>query len=131
DGEDTFASIFDGIARAKDYILIQFYIIRDDNLGKRFADALIERASAGVRVHILYEGAGAHALALSYQRRLRDAGIEIYSFNHRHPFLRFYGLTRINYRNHRKNVVVDGIEAWVGGHNVGDEYLGKDPKFGR
>lgn len=131
DGEDTFASIFDGIARAREYILVQFYIIRDDDLGQRFADALIERAKAGVRVYVLYDDAGAHALPNSYKERLRDSGISIYSFNHRHPFLRFYGLTRINYRNHRKNVVVDGVEAWVGGHNVGDEYLGKDPKFGR
>lgn len=131
DGEETFASIFDGIARAKDYVLVQFYIIRDDDLGRRFADALIERAKAGVRVYVLYDDAGTHALPNHYKRRLRYAGISIYGFNHRHALLRFYGLTRINYRNHRKNVVIDGVEAWVGGHNVGDEYLGKDPKFGR
>src|SRR5690606_29488463 len=80
---------------------------------------------------ILYDDAGTHALPRAYKQRLRDAGIDIYAFNHRHPLLRLYGLTRINYRNHRKNVVIDGLEAWVGGHNVGDEYLGKDPKFGR
>ncbi|WP_417581335.1 cardiolipin synthase [Pelagibacterium sp.] len=131
DGEDTFASIMDGISRAQDYVLIQFYIIRDDDLGRRLADALIERASAGVKVYVLYDDAGSHALPRSYKKRLEDHGVRIYSFNHRHPFLRWYGLTRINYRNHRKNVVVDGVESWVGGHNVGDEYLGKDPKLGR
>lgn len=131
DGDNTFASIFDGIARAKDYILVQFYIIRDDDLGRRFADALIARAQDGVRVYLLYDDAGTHALPNSYKERLRENGIEIYSFNHRHRLLRLYGLARINYRNHRKNVVVDGVEAWVGGHNVGDEYLGKDPKLGR
>ncbi|HWJ87254.1 MAG TPA: cardiolipin synthase [Pelagibacterium sp.] len=131
DGEETFASIFDGIARAENYILIQFYIIRDDDLGRRFADALIERAKAGVRIYLLYDDAGSHALPRHYKNRLRDNGVQIFGFNHRHPFLRLYGITRINYRNHRKNVVVDGLEAWVGGHNVGDEYLGKDPKFGR
>ena len=131
DGDDTFASILDGIARARDYILMQFYIIRDDALGRRVADALIARARAGVKIYVLYDDAGAHQLPRTYKRRLRDAGIHIYSFNHRHPYLRFYGLTRINYRNHRKNVVIDGKEAWVGGHNIGIEYLGQDPKFGR
>lgn len=131
DGEATFASIIDGIRRAEEYILIQFYIIRDDDLGRRFAHALIERAKAGVKIYLLYDDAGSHQLPRSYKQRLRKAGVSIYSFNHRHPYLRLYGLTRINYRNHRKNVVVDGREAWVGGHNVGDEYLGRDPKFGR
>lgn len=131
DGEDTFASIIDGIARAQDYILLQFYIIRDDDLGRRVSDALIERARAGVKIYVLYDDAGSHQLPRSYKRRLKDAGIYIYSFNHRHPYLRLYGLTRINYRNHRKNVVIDGTEAWVGGHNIGVEYLGQDPKFGR
>lgn len=131
DGEETFSSILDGIARAKQYVLVQFYIIRDDDLGRRLADALIERAQAGVKVFVLYDDAGSSRLPRAYRERLRENGIEIYGFNHRHPLLRLYGLTRINYRNHRKNVVIDGLEAWVGGHNVGDEYLGKDPKFGR
>lgn len=131
DGEDTFASIFDGIARAQDYILVQFYIIRDDSLGQRFADALIARAKAGVQVHVLYDDAGSYKLPKAYKKRLRDAGIGVFSFNHRHPMLRLYGPARINYRNHRKSVVVDGKEAWIGGHNVGNEYLGLDPKFGR
>ncbi|WP_404404258.1 cardiolipin synthase [Pelagibacterium halotolerans] len=131
DGEETFASIFDGIARAKDYILVQFYIIRDDSLGQRFADALVARAQAGVKVYVLYDDAGSYRLPERYKQRLRAAGIDIFSFNHRHPFLRFYGPARINYRNHRKVVVVDGKEAWIGGHNVGNEYLGLDPKFGR
>ncbi|WP_196258243.1 cardiolipin synthase [Pelagibacterium limicola] len=131
DGEDTFASILDGIARAQDYILMQFYIVRDDDLGKRVADALEARARAGVKIYFLYDEAGSHQLPGSYKRRLKDAGVNIYSFNHRHPYLRLFGLTRINYRNHRKNVVVDGREAWVGGHNIGVEYLGRDPRFGR
>ncbi|RDE08497.1 cardiolipin synthase [Pelagibacterium lacus] len=131
DGEETFASIFDGIARARNYILVQFYIVRDDDLGRRFADALIARARDGVKIFFLYDDAGSTGLPRRYRQRLRDHGIEVYGFNHRHPLLRLYGLTRINYRNHRKNVVIDGLEAWVGGHNIGDEYLGKDPKLGR
>ncbi|SDG69278.1 cardiolipin synthase [Pelagibacterium luteolum] len=131
DGEETFGSIFDGVARAKTYVLVQFYIIRDDDLGRRFADLLIARAKDGVKVFVLYDDAGSTRLPHSYKARLRAAGVKIYGFNHRHTLLRVYGITRINYRNHRKNVVVDGLEAWVGGHNVGDEYLGKDKKLGR
>jgi cardiolipin synthase A/B len=131
DGEDAFGSMIEGIERAVDYILVQFYIIRDDALGQKFANALIARASEGVSVYVLYDDAGSHKLSRAYKQRLRDAGVKIFSFNHRHRFLRIYGPTRINYRNHRKNLVVDGREAWVGGHNVGDEYMGRSKRFGR
>lgn len=131
DGEATFASIIEGISRAQDYILFQFYIIRDDDLGQKIAAALIERAKKGVRVYFLYDDVGSNKLGKEYKQNLKNNGIQVFSFNHRHAYLRIFGLTRINYRNHRKNIVVDGREAWVGGHNVGNEYLGLDPKFGR
>jgi len=130
DGQATFESIFAGIRRAQDYILIQFYIIRDDRLGQELADLLVERASAGVAVRIIYDDVGSNGLPIGYVQRLRDAGVHVATFNQRHPFLRIYGPTRINYRSHRKVVCVDGKEAWVGGHNVGVEYLGEDPRFG-
>lgn len=131
DGEATFASIFDGIERARDYLLIQFYIIRDDALGRRLADALIAKARAGVSVRLLYDDIGSTGLPRAYVTRLTEAGVHVSSFNRRHKFLRLFGPTRIQYRTHRKIVVVDGHEAWVGGHNVGVEYLGQDKKFGR
>ncbi len=130
DGEATFKSIFDGIARAQKTILIQFYIIHDDEIGREFADRLIERANAGVKIYLLYDDVGCFWLPRAYKQRLRDAGIEANGFNHRHRFLRFFGPTRINYRNHRKVLVVDGKEAWVGGLNVGDEYMGRSKTFG-
>jgi cardiolipin synthase A/B len=130
DGEATFASIFDGISRAQSSLLLQFYIIRDDNLGREFADRLIERAKAGVAVYLLYDDVGCFLLPRAYKRRLSDAGIRIHGFNHRHRFLRVLGPTRLNYRNHRKVVVADGKEAWVGGINVGDEYMGRSKRFG-
>jgi cardiolipin synthase len=130
DGKATFASIFDGISRAKRIIYAQFYIIRDDRLGREFADRLIERAKAGVDVYLLYDDVGCFWLPKAYLRRLTDAGVNVSSFNGRHKMLRLFGPARLNYRNHRKLVLVDGQEAWVGGHNVGVEYLGEDPKFG-
>ncbi len=130
DGKATFASIFDGISRARSSVLVQFYIIRDDGLGREFADRLIERARAGVAVHLLYDDVGCFWLPRRYKRRLREAGVNVAGFNQRHRILRLLGPTRINYRNHRKMLVVDGKEAWTGGLNVGDEYMGLSPVFG-
>ena len=130
DGKATFDSIFEGISAAKDVILAQFYIIHDDELGREFADRLIERAKAGVKVYLLYDDVGSFRLPRSYKERLRDAGIKVHGFNHRHRILRVLGPTRIQYRNHRKIVIVDGKEAWIGGLNVGDEYMGRSKVFG-
>lgn len=131
DGKATFDSIFEGIAKAKTSLLVQFYIVRDDALGEELAKRLIERAQAGVKVFLLYDDIGSTGMPKRYRTQLRDAGVKVAGFNQRHKFLRVYGPSRINYRNHRKIVVVDGEHAWVGGHNVGVEYLGQDPKFGR
>ena len=130
DGEATFASIFAGIEAATEYLLVQFYIVRDDRLGQQLAERLIAKAKSGVAVYMLYDDVGSTGMPKRYRRELREAGIKVSSFNQRHKFLRLFGATRINYRNHRKIVVADGHHAWVGGHNVGVEYLGEDPKLG-
>jgi len=127
DGEATFASIFAGIESARDYVLVQFFIVKDDGLGRELQARLIAKAREGVRVLFLYDEVGSHKLPSSYKNELREAGVEVYDFHTRKgPRNRF----QINFRNHRKIVVVDGEAAWIGGHNVGDEYLGKDPKVG-
>lgn len=131
DGEATFRSIFDGIARARRTVFAQFFIIRDDRLGRELAERLIERAQAGVDVYLLYDDVGSIFLPRRYLARLRAGGVKVSTFNRQHKLLRFYGPMRINYRNHRKIVVVDSAEAWVGGQNIGVEYLGLSPRFGR
>lgn len=131
DGEATFASIFEGIAKAEHYVLVQFYIIRDDRLGQQLADVLIERARAGVKIWMLYDDVGSgRSMSKAFKKRLRDEGITVAGFNQRHRFLRIAGPMRINYRNHRKVVLVDGKVAWTGGLNVGVEYLGEDKRYG-
>lgn len=130
DGRKTFDSIFAGIDAAEEYLLVQFYIVRDDRLGQELAERLIARARAGVAVYLLYDDIGSTGMPKRYRRQLREAGVKVAGFNQRHKFLRVYGPTRINYRNHRKIVVADGKHAWVGGHNVGVEYLGEDPRRG-
>lgn len=128
DGNDTFVAIFAAMATAKRYLLVQFFIVHDDELGRKFRDVLIAAAGRGVKVYFLYDEMGSHALPQSYKKELLDVGIDI------RPFKTTKGAKnrfQINFRNHRKIVVADGEEAFVGGHNVGDEYLGKDKKFGR
>ncbi len=127
DGEATFGSIIDGIDRAEDYILFQFFIVKDDELGTDVKEHLAAKAREGVKVYFLYDEVGSKDLSKEYKQELRDAGVEVHEFHTRKgPGNRF----QINFRNHRKIVVVDGREVWIGGHNVGDEYMGRDPKFG-
>jgi len=125
-GAATFDSILAGIAAARDYVLVQFYMFHDDGLGRRFQQALIERAKAGVRVSVLYDEVGSKGLPQSYTAALRDAGAQVSSFK---PTQGWRNRFQIDFRNHRKMVVVDGVMGWVGGHNVGDEYLGLDRDF--
>jgi len=125
DGEATFESIFEGIECAEDYVLVQFYIIHDDDLGKRLKEALIAKAREGVQVRLLYDEIGSGKID-NYMNELRAAGVQATAFHStRGGGNRF----QLNFRNHRKVVVVDGEAGWIGGHNVGDEYLGKDPDF--
>jgi len=125
-GDATFDSILAGVAQAQDYVLFQFYMFHDDELGRQVKAALIERAQAGVRVFVLYDEIGSGGLPKSYTEELRQGGVEVSSFK---PTQGWQNRFQLNFRNHRKMVVVDGKVAWVGGHNVGDEYMGRDPDF--
>ena len=88
--------------------------------------ALIERARAGVRVYMLYDEMGSKGLSKAYLEELRTAGVEVSSFK---PTQGTGNRFQLNFRNHRKMVVVDGVTGWIGGHNVGDEYIGLDPEL--
>jgi cardiolipin synthase len=127
-GRQTFDSIFAGLAAAEKYILLQTYIIRDDDLGRRLCRILQDKARAGVTVYVLYDELGSRAFPRSrLYKQLQMTGVNIAPFNttqgRRNRF-------QLNFRNHRKIVVVDGKQAWVGGHNVGDEYLGLNRRIG-
>ena len=127
DGAATFDGILHDIDRARDYVLFQFFIVKDDELGREVQAHLIAKAREGVRVYFLYDEVGSHALPNRYKEELRSAGVQVYAFNTRQGMRNRF---QLDFRNHRKIVVVDGREAWIGGHNVGDEYMGRDPKFG-
>lgn len=120
-GEKTFSALFDAIHKAQHYLLIQFFIIRDDDLGKKLQAALLEKAKQGVRVYVLYDEIGSHALSYRYLRILREGNITVFPFNTGRGWL---NRLQLNFRNHRKIVIADGCTAFTGGLNVGDEYLG-------
>jgi cardiolipin synthase len=127
DGDETFRSIFEGIESAERYILIQFFIIKHDDISRELQTKLIEKAKENVRIYFLYDEIGSHKLPQSYLREMQIAGINTSAF---HTTKGKANRFQLNFRNHRKIVVVDGKIAYVGGHNVGDAYLGKDPNFG-
>ncbi|GAA5480995.1 cardiolipin synthase [Haloferula sargassicola] len=127
DGDQTFEAIFQSIAAAEHYILVNFFIVKSDRIGQRFKEALIAKARHGVKVYFLFDEFGSHKLARTYLSELEDAGIECRSFGVNR---RWWSRLQINFRNHRKIVVTDGHEAFIGGLNVGDEYLGRDQRFG-
>ena len=125
-GEEIFPSIFEGIDSARQYVLVQFYIVRDDDLGRELQQHLLAAARRNVRVHFLYDEIGSYRLPRSYLDALRRGGVQATAFNSTQGRANRF---QINFRNHRKVVVVDGRSAWVGGANVGDEYMGRHPQL--
>src|SRR5882757_8814416 len=126
-GDEAFAAIFAGIEAAKSYVIVQFYIIRDDLIGRQLKRLLERKSREGIRVYVLYDEIGCYHLPRAYRREMAAAGVVILPFRTSKGIrIRF----QINFRNHRKIVIVDGDVAYVGGLNVGDEYMGRSTIFG-
>lgn len=119
-GEEKFKSLFEDIEKARKHIHIEYYVLLDDEIGRKLQKALIRKAKEGVEIRIIYDSFGSRAAKRSFFEEFRKAGIET------EPFLKLSlsALTsRINYRTHRKIVVIDGKVGYVGGMNVADRYL--------
>lgn len=127
DGEEKFEDLRNELEKATQYIHIQYYIIKNDEVFQSMMPILVKKAGEGVEVRILYDGMGGRFMPKRIWKELEDCGIKVGEF-----FPAFLGRLqlRMNYRNHRKIVVIDGRIAYVGGFNVGREYISKDPKFG-
>lgn len=126
-GEEKFPEMISAIKNAKKFIHMEYYIFQDDNLGKTILELLIEKAKEGVEVKLLYDGMGCINIKRNFFSPLKAAGGEVFCFFP--PFVPYINV-RINYRNHRKICIVDGYHGFIGGLNIGDEYLGLDKKFG-
>lgn len=120
-GEQTFAAMEQAIQQAQHSICVQFYIVRNDDTGQRLANALIEKAQQGIQVYFLYDEIGSHALSNTFLKKMADASIRISRFN----ALQLRHRMQINFRNHRKLLVIDGEQCLIGGVNLGNEYLNK------
>jgi cardiolipin synthase A/B len=127
DGEEAFADMFAAIDAAEDYLLLQVYILRDDDLGRDLKARLVRRAGDGLPVHLLYDEIGSYGLPRAFIGELTAAGVSVCPFGTTQgPVNRF----QLNFRNHRKILIADGRVAFVGGLNFGDEYLGRDAAIG-
>ena len=120
DGAETYDNMISAIESAESYILVQFYIVRDDAIGRRLRDALVARARSGVRVYFLYDEIGCIKLTDAYLAVMRREAIEVSGFKTTKGRSNRF---QINFRNHRKLLVVDGRTGFIGGNNLGEEYL--------
>lgn len=127
-GPATFHAIFTALKNATKFIHIQYYIFEDGELAETFKTLLIEKAKEGVEIRLLYDALGSRTLSTKFINTLKNEGIEVYAFL---PMRLGRLLSSINYRNHRKIIIVDGIIGFTGGINVSDKYIKGDPDLGR
>jgi len=123
DGQTKFARLFEDIENAESFIHMQYYIYRNDDLGREIVAALAKKATEGVEVRLLIDGMGNFGMSKRIFRPLIEAGGQLGIFLRPHFF-------RANFQNHRKICVIDGKVGYIGGFNIGDEYMGKVPRFG-
>jgi cardiolipin synthase len=124
DGKDKFEALLNAIRSAQTFVHIEYYLVRNDECGRKLVSELAAKAREGVEVRFLVDAVGAHSLPKTFFQELTDAGGKVAVF---FPFLIPFLNLRINHRNHRKILVVDGTVGLLGGFNIGKEYLGKGP----
>ncbi len=117
--KDMVAHLQQDLQKARHHIHFQFFKFEDDAVGRQISDLLIDRASHGVAVRVIYDAAANWSVPASFYRRLRKGGVEVRSFNKIFPYLTSFS----NYRNHRKVVVIDGQVGYMGGMNIAERYL--------
>ncbi|MBS3803846.1 MAG: cardiolipin synthase [Oleiphilaceae bacterium] len=128
DGRVIFKALFDAMENAREYILMEFYIVRSDRVGQRVKTILKRKLAQGVKVYFLYDDIGSVLLSKGYLRELSRAGAQVASFGDGNVRRRRF---QMNFRNHRKLLICDGEVGFVGGINLGDEYLGTEFDQGR
>ena len=130
DGKDKFRALLNDLEHAESYIHMQYYIIRRDGLWEEIERVLVRKAAEGVEVRVLFDSMGCRGrsgIGRAEKKRLTESGVQVAEF---FPAIMGKLQLRMNYRNHRKIVVIDGRTGFLGGFNIGEEYLGRDPKFG-
>ncbi|MEG2892930.1 MAG: cardiolipin synthase [Clostridium sp.] len=125
DGSEKFKALKEELLKAKHHIHLEYYIVKHDAIGNEIKDILIKKVKEGVKVRFIIDKVGSGSLSKKYKRQLKKAGVDVVEYSYfLAPILRFIN-TQINYRNHRKIAIIDGRVGFLGGNNIGDEYLGK------
>jgi cardiolipin synthase len=121
DGPASYRAMFEAIEQARDHVNVEFYIIEDDEVGRRFSGALLRKRAEGVAVNLMYDSVGSNQAPAPFFQKLRDGGVTVLEYNPVNP-LKARGNWSVNNRNHRKLVVVDGQVAFTGGINISSVY---------
>lgn len=119
-GEEKFPEVLEVLSQAKHHIHLEYYIYEDDIIGNRIKDILIRKAKEGVKVRLIFDDMGSRSIRNTIVPELRNSGVEAYPFNQIRLLLL---ANRINYRNHRKIIIVDGKCGFTGGINISDRYI--------
>lgn len=118
-GEEKFPVLLEALEKAQKHIHLQYYIFADDITGNQIADVLVRKAQEGVEIRFMYDDFGSYALGRKFIRKLEAGGVETAPF---YKIIWYAFANRLNYRNHRKIVIIDGVTSFVGGINVSDRY---------
>ena len=121
DGQAAYAAMFKAIQNAKDHINLETFIIEDDNVGRKFADLLLQKQAEGVQVNLIYDSMGSYSTPTAFFQRLRDGGIQVVEFNPVNPF-KAHGHWLLAHPDHRKILIIDGKVAITGGINISSVY---------
>ncbi|GLU45322.1 cardiolipin synthase [Allomuricauda sp. NBRC 101325] len=128
DGRNTFESIFEALEEAQEHIHLQYYIFEDGVLADKLLEIFERKIEQNVTVRLLYDGIGSYSLSKKYLKRLHSIGVQTAQFL---PFRFGRFLSALNYRNHRKIIVIDNKIGFTGGINISDKYLKGDPSLGK
>lgn len=124
-GKEKFSALLEELKGAKHHIHLEYYIVNSDQIGNEIKEILIKKASEGIKVRFIMDRVGSIRVKRRFIQELRSAGVDIVQYTYfLAPLFRFIN-TQINYRNHRKIAIVDGKVGFIGGINIGDEYLGR------
>ncbi|KXG77787.1 cardiolipin synthase [Thermotalea metallivorans] len=126
--KEAYDAMFQSIKNAKHHIHAEYFIIKNDQIGTKIKNLLIQKKREGLEIRLIYDGFGSLLMQRKYIRELKNAGIEVATFS---PLWQGICNVSMNYRNHRKMLIIDGETCMMGGRNIGDEYFGKKTKIGK
>jgi len=125
DGVAKFDALLKDLETAVHHIHMEYYIVKSDDIGHKIFDTLIRKSKEGVKVRFVMDKIGGRRFDKDYLKEIRESGIELVTYSAHFASVSKFVDTSLNYRNHRKIVIIDGKIGYLGGNNIGDEYLGK------